>query len=199
MSFLFPLFLAGMAAISLPIVLHMIRRHTSRRVPFSTLMFLKPTAPRLKHRRRLEHLPLLILRCLIICLLALAFARPFLARPVVQEPVRVGKRLVLLVDTSASMQREGMWAQALSIVRETLESAEPIDRVCLMTFDDNIQTLVGFEQWTSLTPDQRVPIALQQVSDQSPGWAATLPPTVRRWAWCFSDSTSSPSKRCWRT
>ena len=173
MSFLYPLLLAGIAAVSLPIMLHMIRRHTSRRVPFSTLMFLRPTAPRLKNRRRLEHLPLLILRCLILCLLALAFARPFLARPVLKDQTPIGRRLAILVDTSASMRRSGMWDQALAEVRKTLNEVAPIDRVCLMTFDDDTRTLVGFEQWASIAPDRRVPIALQQVSEQSPGWART--------------------------
>ena len=81
MSFLYPLFLAGVAAVAVPILLHMIRRHTRERVAFSSLMFLRPRRPRFKSRSRLEHIPLLILRCMILCLLAFAFARPFLARP----------------------------------------------------------------------------------------------------------------------
>ena len=65
MSFLYPLFLAGITAISLPIILHLIRRHTRKRVTFSSLMFLRTTVPRFKNRSRLENLPLLILRCII--------------------------------------------------------------------------------------------------------------------------------------
>ena len=78
MSFLYPLLLAGIAAIGLPILLHMIRRHTRQRVAFSSLMFLRPTMPRFRSRSRLEHVLLLLVRCSILCLLALAFARPFL-------------------------------------------------------------------------------------------------------------------------
>ena len=80
MSFLYPLFLAGIAAIGVPIVLHMIRRHTRKRVTFSSLMFMRTTAPRLRNRSRVENLPLLILRCLLLILLAVAFARPLLNR-----------------------------------------------------------------------------------------------------------------------
>ena len=82
MSLLYPLLLAGIVAVALPILLHMIRRHTRERVTFSSLMFLRTTLPRFRSRSRLEHMPLLILRCLILCLLAFAFARPFLAQPV---------------------------------------------------------------------------------------------------------------------
>ena len=173
MTVLYPLFLAGIMAVALPIVLHMIRRHTSRRVPFSTLMFLHTTAPRLKNRRHLEHVLLLILRCLILCLLALAFARPFIAKSVSQSQARVGRRLVVLVDTSASMRRATLWDQALTEAKAALNDVDPGDRVCLMSFDQGTRALVGFEQWARMDPDRRAPIALQQISELSPSWSRT--------------------------
>ena len=123
MSFLYPLFLAGIAAIGLPILLHMVRRHTRQRVTFSSLMFLRTTLPRLRNRSRVEHLLLLILRCLALCLLALAFARPFFNRPAAKDPSKPGldRRVVLLVDTSASLRRTGMWEQAIREARAVLE------------------------------------------------------------------------------
>ncbi|UCD48658.1 MAG: BatA and WFA domain-containing protein [Phycisphaerales bacterium] len=173
MSFLYPLALTGIAAVGLPILLHMIRRHTRQRVAFSTLMFLRTTAPRLRNRRRLEHLPLLILRCLILCLLALAFARPFIPRAVSKRPERVGKRLAILIDTSASMRREGMWDQAVNAARTALEDAGPDDRVSIMSFDQDAQTLLGFEQWAEIPPERRASVADQQMSELSPSWART--------------------------
>ena len=174
MSFLYPLlFVAGLAAVALPIVLHMIRRHTSRRIPFSTLMFLRPTAPRLKNRRRLEHLPLLILRCLILCLLALAFARPFIPRSVTQGPIQVGKRRVILIDTSASMRRADLWEQAQREARTALDDLESADRACVLSFDRDTQTLIGFESWASMEPTQRTAIAIEQIDALSPGWNQT--------------------------
>ena len=79
MSFLSPLFLLGAAAILGPIVFHFIRRVTREKVPFSSLMFLQPTPPRLTRKSRLEHILLLLLRCLALILLAMAFARPYFA------------------------------------------------------------------------------------------------------------------------
>ena len=52
MNFLFPLFLAGIAAVAVPIVLHLVRRHTRDRVTFSSLMFLRTTRPRFTSRSR---------------------------------------------------------------------------------------------------------------------------------------------------
>ena len=173
MSFLYPLFLAGAAAVALPVLLHLIRRHTRRRVTFSSLMFLHTTAPRFRSRSRLEHVPLLLLRCLALCLLALAFARPFLFRPTGTSPAEPGKRVVLLLDTSASMRRAGMWARALDEAKSVLTSAGPADRLCVMSFDRSARTLLGFEQGETMDPARRASVATEEISRLSPGWAAT--------------------------
>jgi len=173
MSFLYPLLLAGMAAVSLPIVLHLIRRHTRHHVTFSSLMFLRATLPRFRSRSRLEHIPLLLLRCLVLCLLALAFARPFLPRAAALSEGRAGKRIVLLLDTSASMRRMGMWTRAVEEAKSVLEDAGPSDRVSVMHFDRAVQTLVSFEQWATMEPAQRTSIVMQEISRLSPEWGAT--------------------------
>ncbi|MCH7556542.1 MAG: BatA domain-containing protein [Planctomycetes bacterium] len=173
MSFLYPLFLAGIAAVGLPIVLHMIRRHTRKRVEFSSLMFLRTTIPRFKNRSRLENLLLLILRCIILCLLAFAFSRPFFPREAVESRVRLGSRIVLLIDTSASMRRAGMWDQAISEAQSVLDSVDQADRVCVMSFDQSTKTQIGFEQWGALDPTQRKSVVIEHISKLSPGWALT--------------------------
>lgn len=173
MNFLYPLFLAGITAISLPIILHMIRRHTRKRVTFSSLMFLRTTVPRFKNRSRIENLPLLILRCIILCLLAFVFSRPFLIRPVEGEQTPTGRRTVLLIDTSASMRRAGMWTQAVNEAGSVVEDLEPIDRLCVISFDNDTNTLIGFEAWNELEPDQRIATINEEISGLSPSWATT--------------------------
>jgi len=174
MSLLYPLFLAGIAAVALPILLHMIRRHTRDRVAFSSLMFLRPTLPRFRSRSRLEHVLLLVLRCLVLCLLAFAFARPFLARPVATNAAgRLNRRVVLLIDTSASMRRAGLWTRALDEAKAVLSDAGPADGLCVMSFDQGARTLVGFEQWRTMDPGQRVPVTTREMARLAPGWAAT--------------------------
>ncbi|HUU20812.1 MAG TPA: BatA domain-containing protein [Sedimentisphaerales bacterium] len=173
MSFLYPLFLAGIAAVGLPIVLHMIRRHTRKRITFSSLMFLRTTIPRFKNRSRIENLLLLILRCIILCLLAFGFSRPFFPREAVESRVRLGRRIVLLIDTSASMRRAGMWDQAISEAKSVLEGVSQADRVCVISFDQSTKTQMGFEQWGALVPSQRASIVIEHISELSPGWAPT--------------------------
>jgi hypothetical protein len=173
MSFLYPLFLAGITAVGLPIILHMIRRHTRKRVTFSSLMFLRTTLPRFKSRSRLENLPLLALRCASLILLAFGFSRPFFWRPAPESQVHLGRRIVLLTDTSASMRRAGMWTQVISEARSILAGVGPADRVCVMSFDQSPQTLIGFEGWAELDPSQRASIVSEHISKLSPGWAST--------------------------
>jgi hypothetical protein len=115
MSFLAPLFLLGGLAVALPVVFHLVRRSSREKQVFSSLMFLKPTPPRMTRRNRLENIFLLLLRCLAICILALGFARPFLQKPMAATPAEsAGAQVVILVDTSASMKRDGVWAEVLA-------------------------------------------------------------------------------------
>jgi hypothetical protein len=165
--------MAGIAAVSLPIILHMIRRHTRKRVTFSSLMFLRTTVPRFKNRSHLENLPLLILRCIILCLLAFAFSRPFFPRQEPGKRVSPASRIVLLIDTSASMRREGMWTQVVSEAKSVLKGVNRTDRICVMSFDRSTESLIGFEQWDAMDSARRSAAASEQISNLSPGWATT--------------------------
>ena len=56
MSLLTPLYVLGLLAVSLPVMFHLIRRMPRGEFPFSSLMFLSPSPPRLTRRSRLgEH------------------------------------------------------------------------------------------------------------------------------------------------
>src|SRR6202790_4081250 len=102
MGFLAPWFLAGVAAVGLPVYLHLLRRHATIPRPFSSLMFFEPRTQSAIRHRRLRYLLLMSLRIALLALLALAFANPFINRLAARGP---GDRLVLLViDTSFSMR-----------------------------------------------------------------------------------------------
>src|SRR5215472_3143790 len=134
MSFLSPWFLLGALAIAGPILFHLIRRMARERMPFSSLMFLRPTPPRTVRRRKIEHLLLLLLRCACLLLIATGFARPFLSKNLPVDSASGGRQIVLLVDTSASMRRNGVWEKARSLAEHYLAEATPADQVALMTF-----------------------------------------------------------------
>lgn len=174
MSFLAPLFLLGALAISLPIVFHLIRRTTRERKPFSSLMFLMPTPPRLTKRSRLEHILLLALRCAALVLLTFGFARPFFKTTATPAAGSASKRLLFLVDTSASMRRANLWADARERVSKMLRRTSPLDQVALFTFDRQVNPLVSFEQWNAAPAGERIALAERRLADASPGWSGTF-------------------------
>lgn len=174
MSFLTPAFLFGALALALPVVFHLIRRSTRDRLPFSSLLFLQPTPPRLTKRSRLEDLLLLLLRCLALALLALGFARPFLKQPLTNDPVAgQPKRIVLLVDRSASMQRAGLWPAVLARAGEVLAPTTANDQVTVLAFDQEVGRVMTFEEWQAAPPGDRAALARSRIEALKPGWAAT--------------------------
>src|SRR5271170_7094553 len=102
MGFLAPWFLAGVAAVGLPIWIHLLKRHkTDPRLFPSLMLFEKREQSSVKHRR-LEYLLLFALRALMLILLALLFANPFIRRAVSSSQQ---KHLTLVaVDDSFSMR-----------------------------------------------------------------------------------------------
>jgi hypothetical protein len=171
--FLFPLFLAGAAAVALPILLHMARRRTRRQVLFGSLMFLEASPPRFERRQHIEERALLALRCLAVLLLALAFARPFLRQPIPALTVGPGERLVVLVDTSASMRRGSLWSEAQARAGALLARAGAGDKVAVVAFDRRPRMVMSFDDWSATAPPARTATALQRLGAQPPGWEAT--------------------------
>ena len=115
MTFLAPLFLLGALAIAGPVLFHLIRRNTKEKFTFSSLMFLRPEPPRVTRKSRLEDILLLLARCALLALLALAFARPFFKQVVTPDQAPdASQSAALLIDVSASMRRAGLWDKAMA-------------------------------------------------------------------------------------
>ena len=174
MSFLAPLFALGAIAVAAPIIFHLIRRTTREKFRFSSIMFLQPTPPRMTRQSRLENIFLLLLRCLVLCLLALGFARPFIQKPMASDPgSNAGQRLAILVDVSASMRQSGLWPAARAKAESIVRATTPGDSVALFSFDRTAHSLISFEQWANVSTSDRVALALQRLGETSPGWHNT--------------------------
>jgi hypothetical protein len=173
MSFLAPLFLLGGLAVALPIIFHLIRRTPVLQRQFSSLMFLNPSPPQLSRRSRLDKILLLLLRCLIIGLIAFAFARPFLRGKIPNAAQGDAQKISLvLVDTSASMRRDGVWKEAIARTRELARRAAPGDRVQVTVFDRGTRRLLSFDEWSALEPQSRAAAVEQRLNGLEPTWHA---------------------------
>ena len=139
MGLLAPWFLAGAAALAVPLYLHLLRRHTSDPQPFSSLMFFEQrTQSSIKHRR-LRYLLLLALRLSLLALLVLAFAGPFINRPAVSAAS--DKLLMLVVDNSFSMRAGSRLADAKRAAQSVLASRNPAERAQVMALGSQLQVL----------------------------------------------------------
>src|SRR4029078_11331161 len=103
MNFLAPAFLPGLAAIAVPVLIHLINRERKVVVEFPSLMFLQRIPYRSVRRKKIRHLLLLILRCLALALLAAAFARPFFEKRQAVIGDKGAREVVILLDRSSSM------------------------------------------------------------------------------------------------
>jgi hypothetical protein len=109
MGFLAPWFLAGLAALGVPVFVHLLRRHRATPRPVSSLMFFERGAQSSTRHRRLRYLLLFALRCALVLLVVLAFANPFVKRTAAELNSRL---LLMVLDTSFSMRAGTRFADA---------------------------------------------------------------------------------------
>jgi hypothetical protein len=173
MSFLAPLYALGLLAVAGPILFHLIRRRPKGEVPFSSLQFLTPSPPPPSRKRRLDEVLLLLLRAAALVLLGVAFMRPFLRQDAAAEQAEPGRRVVLLIDTSASMKRGDLWQRALAKADAALAECGPADHVAVFAFDRTVRPVVSFAEADQLEPQVRMAVLRDRVKLLTPTWNGT--------------------------
>jgi hypothetical protein len=101
MGFLAPWFLGGLAALGVPVFVHLLRRHMTTPRPVSSLMFFERGTQSSTRHRRLRYLLLFALRAALVLLVVLAFANPFVRRAAADAN---GRLLLIVLDNSFSMR-----------------------------------------------------------------------------------------------
>lgn len=77
MLFLNPWLLLALAGVSIPVIIHLVRRQAAKPVEWGAMRFLMDTLSERRRRMEWEDLLLMAARCLLLALAALAVARPF--------------------------------------------------------------------------------------------------------------------------
>ena len=136
LGFLTPLFFAGLAALIAPILVHLVRRQDPVGIRFPSLMFLQRIPFEERRRRKIRHWALLVLRCLALSLLVLAFARPFVSSDDSGALSAPGQRdVVVLLDRSYSMGYADRWVRAQAAALEAIDNLAAGDRATVVLFD----------------------------------------------------------------
>jgi hypothetical protein len=71
------------------------------------------------------------------------------------------------------MKRDGLWADAIAKAEAALKQTTAADQVAILTFDDQVRTLVSFEQWVAMNLSERTALAAQRLAASKPTWHAT--------------------------
>lgn len=139
MGFFTPWFLAGAVAVGLPIWLHLLKRHKTDPKLFPSLMFFEFRETSSVKHRRLDHLLLFALRTLMILLLALLFASPFIRRSTAASD---GKKItVVAIDRSFSMRDGDRFARAKNQALQVLGNLKPGDQAQVIALAGQVQAL----------------------------------------------------------
>ncbi len=145
MGFLAPWLMLGLGSLALPIYMHLLKRDVAERVTFSSLMFFERSRQSSVKHRRIDYRLLLLGRLLLLLLLVLAFANPFMQVDSVGGEAAL--RLVV-VDNSPSMAAGGGLEKARREGLALLASLPKGGRLQGAAFDNRLRTPVDLAALT---------------------------------------------------
>jgi hypothetical protein len=138
MTLLHPFLLWGLAAIAVPILIHLLLRQRPKLVPWAAMRWLAAAHREASRRWKLTNLLLLLLRCLAVAALAMAIVRPAL------PGLGGGDHLVVVIDRTASMGPRDDDAGALAQAQAALATAElPYTRWTLLAVGGGTERLAS--------------------------------------------------------
>src|ERR1700749_4502074 len=174
MHFLYPAFLFAMAALAIPVLIHLFNFRRYQKVYFSNVQFLKEIREQQSSRRNLKERLILAARLLSLFFLVLAFARPYIPGVHIAN-VGAQKEISIFIDNSYSMEtlnREGsLLDEAKRRAKEIAAAYSINDRFQLLTqdFEGKNQRLLSRDEFNDavdavkISPRSR---SLQQIIDR---------------------------------
>ena len=174
MRFLYPNMLWGLFALLIPILIHLFNFRRHKLVYFSNTAVLRNIQQENAKTRKLKYLVTLLLRCLFIAALVLAFAFPY--QPEKQLNVNASDNLIgIYIDNSMSMkgqsQRTTLIEDARQSARDLVHKLNPSNRYLLMTNSFEIQNEYPLNQEEMLDQLDRMntdgaPVPMGEVMDR---------------------------------
>lgn len=139
MQFAAPLFLWGLLAVSIPVLIHLFDFRRFKRLYFSDTWLLREMLEKTRKQSKLRHLIILLLRILAIAALVMAFSQPYLPGKDQQQTSGGQKSICVYIDNSFSMEAVGesniLFETAREKAREIAMAYQESDRFQLLTND----------------------------------------------------------------
>jgi hypothetical protein len=171
-------FLAALAGLAIPLILHFTHRSRPQLANLGSIRFLREILERTRNRRRILRWLLLALRVAFVGLLAFMFARPYLP-----QRTRGGadQFVAVLVDASGSMRlnrdRQPLFDHAREAAEEIVAQVPPAARL-----------------QTALFADRVMPFEFDKLPEQEPTFAVTDYAAALRWAADVARQSSAREK-----
>jgi hypothetical protein len=115
MQFYYPNILWGLFAVAIPIIIHLFNFRRFKVIYFSNVSFLQQLEKDTKSRSKLQDLLILLARILIVALLVLLFARPYIPTGGVEHSEN--NYVSLYIDNSLSMEVQGETVTLLDVAK----------------------------------------------------------------------------------
>ncbi|MFN8117278.1 MAG: BatA domain-containing protein [Bacteroidia bacterium] len=169
MNFLFPTFLIGLAAIAIPIIIHLFNFRKYKKVYFTNVQFLKELKQESDSKSKLKEWLILAMRILAIACLVFAFAQPFI--PGKTKAVQGEKAISIYIDNSFSMEstnKKGtLLENAKEYATEIVNTFNASDKFQLLTndFEGKHQRFVSKEEFIEQLNDVRISSATKSLND----------------------------------
>ena len=169
MQFLFPTFLFALAALAIPIIIHLFYFRRFKTVYFTNVRFLREVKEESSSRRKLRNLLVLLMRCLAVAFLVFAFAQPFIPRNT--EGVKKGEQAAsIFIDNSFSMNAlskdVSLLEKAKMKAREIVQAYSNSDKFQILTndFEGRHQRLVSKEEALNFIDEVKMTPSVQELS-----------------------------------
>ena len=163
MTFLNPLILWGLAAVSIPILIHIFNLKKTKKIEFSTLMFLKEIQQTKYKKIKIKQLLILLARIAFIILLVMMFAAPFYSGYLGSAGEKARSSVLIILDDSFSMtsreQSGSSFENAKKRITETLDLLDENDEVFFTT----VSGIGRPERNTGFTEISRLKDTLQNI------------------------------------
>ena len=196
----------GVAAISVPIIIHLLNKRQFKIVDWAAMEFLLDAEKKNRRRVRLENLILLLLRCLAVFLLGLLLARPFFPTSMTAGLIDAQQfeRIVLLDDSLSMQARQGndsIWEvtrkKVIDLTNSLADGSQDNSLTLILTSRPDKPVYNGAHLSRDNVTEINDTLGKLEASDQPAGLSAALkelegylrnqPPNINRIVYVVSD------------
>lgn len=171
MQFVNPLYLFGLLAVAIPVIIHLFNFRRFRKVYFTNVRFLQELKQQTQKQSQLRHLLILAARIMAIAALVMAFAQPYIPLSDKQSKMASRNAVSVFVDNSFSMEAVGtngtLLDEAKQKAREIASAYKSTDLFQLLTndFEGRHQRLVTRDEFLTMLEEIKISPSVHSLSE----------------------------------